>query len=473
MRRFSILQSSPRLTDLSHFASLTRLLGAPHAMNEAGWIIEHVIGKKRYDKIRYDGGNSGSNGAGSEAGMLTARSPAPLSSFLSSDELSRVDSLLHARAELRQPLQYLLGSVNFLGLPLLVRPPTLIPRPETECIVGWTLTRWAQRDYRALYKHRSITHETKLSEVARWCTRADRNKHKDAESGDAATATKAKPSVTAVPPSSSSSAVPPLRVLDLCSGSGNIALSLAHHMPYPSVRVVGVDASPSALRLARDIATALLEGGWIHQAGRSVTCEFAEVNLLQRSPHPPLPAPSADPLANALLNPPACVEELVRLAGAPSSASSSGSARPSPLLSSLSSSSSSLGGPYHLLVSNPPYIPSAELTTLEPEVRLWEDPAALIAGTDGMQLYDVILRALPSLLRPLPLRSATSAPSADGELDTSDGDVPELVLEIGSAMQALQLTERLSELGFGHVTVHHDLADLPRWVAAARKPATK
>jgi methylase of polypeptide subunit release factors len=254
-------------------------------------------------------------------------------------------------------------------------------------------------------------------------------------------------------------------------------------MPYPSVRVIGVDASASALRLARDNATALLEDGWMRQAGRSVTCEFAEVDLLQRSPQPPLPAPSADPLANALLNPPACVSELVRLAGAPSSASSSSSARPSPLLSSLSSTSSSLGGPYHLLVSNPPYIPSAELATLEPEVRLWEDPAALIAGTDGMQLYDVILRALPSLLRPLPLRSVTSSSdaaatassslAADGELDASDWDVPELVLEIGSAMQALQLTERLTELGFAHVTIHHDLADLPRWVAAARKPAAK
>lgn len=44
-------------------------------------------------------------------------------------------------------------------------------------------------------------------------------------------------------------------------------------------------------------------------------------------------------------------------------------------------------GPYDLLISNPPYIPSADLRALEPEVRDYDPVAALDGGRDGLDIY--------------------------------------------------------------------------------------
>jgi len=43
---------------------------------------------------------------------------------------------------------------------------------------------------------------------------------------------------------------------------------------------------------------------------------------------------------------------------------------------------------FHLLVSNPPYIPDGDRAGLDPEVREWDPPSALFAGPEGL---DVIL----------------------------------------------------------------------------------
>jgi release factor glutamine methyltransferase len=42
---------------------------------------------------------------------------------------------------------------------------------------------------------------------------------------------------------------------------------------------------------------------------------------------------------------------------------------------------------FHLIVSNPPYIPSAEIETLEPEVRDFDPRLALDGGADGLDFY--------------------------------------------------------------------------------------
>jgi release factor glutamine methyltransferase len=57
-------------------------------------------------------------------------------------------------------------------------------------------------------------------------------------------------------------------------------------------------------------------------------------------------------------------------------------------------------GPFDLVFSNPPYIPSAEIDTLEPEVRDHEPRAALDGGPDGLGAYRVLGRLLPGLLKP-------------------------------------------------------------------------
>ena len=46
-----------------------------------------------------------------------------------------------------------------------------------------------------------------------------------------------------------------------------------------------------------------------------------------------------------------------------------------------------VAGPFDLLVSNPPYIPSRDIETLDPEVRLFDPRAALDGGADGLDFY--------------------------------------------------------------------------------------
>ncbi len=53
---------------------------------------------------------------------------------LSEQEIARYRELVRLRAN-RQPLQYLLGETEFMGLPFDVTPAVLIPRPETEILV--------------------------------------------------------------------------------------------------------------------------------------------------------------------------------------------------------------------------------------------------------------------------------------------------------------------------------------------------
>lgn len=104
-----------------------------------------------------------------------------------------------------EPLAYILGEREFFGLKFRVTPATLIPRPETELLVELALLR-------------ASSHE-------------------------------------------------PLRILDLGTGCGAIALSIAR--ARPGAEVTAVDASPEALAVARENARRLgagsmrlLRSGW-------------------------------------------------------------------------------------------------------------------------------------------------------------------------------------------------------------------
>jgi release factor glutamine methyltransferase len=56
---------------------------------------------------------------------------------------------------------------------------------------------------------------------------------------------------------------------------------------------------------------------------------------------------------------------------------------------------------FDLLISNPPYIPTAEIATLQAEVRQYDPPQALDGGEDGLQFYRLIAERGQELLRPL------------------------------------------------------------------------
>ena len=106
---------------------------------------------------------------------------------LAETELSGYRELIRRRLG-GEPVAYLLGEHEFWGMPFTIDPTVLVPRPDTETVV----------------------------EVAR-ARRADRSA--------------------------------PCRVLDLCTGSGAIAVSLAQELP--AARVVATDVSAAAVALAR------------------------------------------------------------------------------------------------------------------------------------------------------------------------------------------------------------------------------
>lgn len=58
------------------------------------------------------------------------------------------------------------------------------------------------------------------------------------------------------------------------------------------------------------------------------------------------------------------------------------------------------GGPFDLALSNPPYIPEADIAGLARDVRGYDPLAALTPGGDGLDPYRLILGAMPGWLKP-------------------------------------------------------------------------
>ncbi len=176
------------------------------------------------------------------------------------------------RRAAHMPLQYITGEQEFMGLGFHVNEHTLIPRQDTEILV---------------------------EEIMRYM-------------GDG------------------------MRILDLCTGSGCILLSLLKYSN--ECEGIGTDISQDALKMARENAATL-----------GIDAVFLEGSLYE-------------PLADYK------------------------SARTNDTL-------------FDIVVSNPPYIESARIEELMPEVRDFEPRIALDGGIDGLDFYRRIIEAAPAYMR--------------------------------------------------------------------------
>lgn len=223
-----------------------------------------------------------------------------------------------------EPLQYILGSQEFMGLNFAVNPSVLIPRQDTETLVELALKRVGE-------KKRSLS------------------------------------------------------ILDMCCGSGAIAVSMAHFLP--KAKITACDISPEALEVARGNAA---------RNGLNGRIEFRESDLFFMTKR----------------------KKTVRIKDS-----------------------------FDMILSNPPYIPTQDIDTLQTEVRDHEPIKALDGGSDGLDFYRRI------------------AEDAFGSLK-KDGL---MFLEIGCD-QAEAVTSLLSGAGYySEIEVHKDLTGLDRVISCRRQ----
>lgn len=188
------------------------------------------------------------------------------------EEVNQYRAFIQRRKD-REPTAMILGEWDFMGLTFRLNKSTLIPEQDTEVLV-----------------------ETALEELKRRGL------------GEA-----------------------PLRILDLCTGSGCILLSLLHELR--NAGGLGTDLSEEALEAARENAVRL---------GLQERAAFRQGDLWE---------PVGDER-------------------------------------------------FDLIVSNPPYVPTEVIPTLEPEVRCGEPYAALDGGEDGLVFYRRIMREAAGHLKP-------------------------------------------------------------------------
>ena len=335
-----------------------------------------------YEHIATVLGNAGIEDADTEARIIL-RESAGLSSTdihmrpaaeLDEDVSTQITDIINRRL-MREPLQYIYGRWDFMGLVFSVKPGVLIPRPDTEILV-----------------------ETALSEL---------------HDG--------------------------MKILDLCTGTGCILISLLKYSN--DCEGIGVDISPEALELAKQNAAEILgeDGGGSGGSGlESWTSDAGSGGSGAESGQSGLES-EASGAGYAFLQ----GDLYDALAGG----EEDHSARPAASASPTSAcSNASTASRFDMIVSNPPYIPARVIDTLAPEVKDYEPHLALDGGDDGLDIIRRIIDKAPDHL----VRGGR------------------LFLEIGYD-QGESVSALMREAGFADVEVIPDYAGLDR-VVSGRLP---
>ena len=238
-----------------------------------------------------------------------------------------------------EPLQYILGHTGFMGLDIKVAPGVLIPRPETEGLCELLMEEAKDRAA-------GVTQPAKGGKA--W----------------------------------------PVRILDLCTGSGCIAAWAAH--AFPESEVAAADLSEEALAIAAENCKA-------HES-RPGQVTLRQGDLFEAPEGAPDHMPGSEDL-------------------------------------------------FDVILSNPPYIPSATVDTLEAEVKDHEPRLALDGGPEGMDVVRRIIAQAPGHLVP-------------GGL---------LLMEIDDTQEALVLDACETSGRYASFVVLRDLAGKIRYLRARRK----
>ena len=203
-------------------------------------------------------------------------------------------SLLERRKK-GECIAYILGRKEFRGLEFIVNPHVLVPRPDTETLAEAAIE-YIKKEYINLRKDTSPEQKPENDKT--------------------------------------------LSLLDLCTGSGVLAISLKNECPF--LRVTASDISAHTLETAALNATRLLEDGRFNEDNGLLggPVRFIESDLFEKIP-----------------------------------------------------------GRFNIIVSNPPYVPSDEIDALAPEVRR-EPRLALDGGCDGMETIRKIIIQAPEHLFP-------------------------------------------------------------------------
>ena len=276
------------------------------------------------------------------------------------EKLSAYENALKKRAA-RIPLQQIIGQQEFMGLSFFVNEHVLIPRQDTETLVELVLQEQKDKD---------------------------------------------------------------ISILDMCTGSGCIAVSLKKLGGYAHVE--GADISEESLKVAKRNSEEILENNDVNNDAVSSRTEQIQ---------------NCTNLTNNQNKQDNSEERMVSEASKLSQAGVT--FRHSDMFSNFPETEQ-----FDVIVSNPPYIPSAVIEELEPEVRDHEPRGALDGTADGLYFYRILAEECAKHLTP-------------------GGHV---YFEIGYD-QGMAVKELLDNHGFKDTRVIQDLAGKDRVVCGAWQTA--